>query len=260
MALVPIPGGRATRLAASVRRPGWLLALALVLLLLVDLGADLRGRDGPAPESVPTPAPAPGAVLEPAAPPAPPTVAFLGDATTAGQGASSPGARWSTLLSGEQGWVELNLGVPGTGYAADGSFPGQRAYARRVADVVAGAPDAVVVSGGRSDELTDNDYADSVGQVFVELRQGLPQARLVATSPVWDDDVPPEELAELGRVVRSQVENVGGTYLDVGQPLQGRPELVGPDGVQPDDAGHAAIAAAVDEAMAGADLLPVTAP
>jgi lysophospholipase L1-like esterase len=194
------------------------------------------------------------------APQEPPVVAFLGDGATAGQGASGPGARWTALVSAELGWVEVNHGVPGTGYAADGALPGQEAYTARVAQVVAGGPDVVVVSGGRNDDTSSDGYADSVRQVFLELRQGLPRGRLVAVSPVWDDDVPPEELEELGQVVRSQVQDVGGTYLDVGQPLQGRPDLVGADGVQMDDAGHAVVASEVQEAMAEAGLLPITAP
>ncbi len=251
---MPSPGSRRTRPAASARAPRWLLVGALVLLTAVGLAASLRSRPDP-PAAL-----APGPVAARVEPLLSPTVAFLGDGPTAGAGATGPAARWTSLVSSQQGWVEVNHGVAGTGYAAEGAFPDQRPYTARVAEVVAGGPDVVVVSGGRNDDTSSNDYADSVGQVFSELRQGLPRAHLIAVSPLWDDDEPPEGLDELGRVVRSQVENVGGTYLEVGQPLQSSPQLVGADGVQPDDAGHAAVAAAVQEAMAEAGLLPITAP
>ncbi|GAA5193127.1 hypothetical protein GCM10023346_17000 [Arthrobacter gyeryongensis] len=42
----------------------------------------------------------------------------------------------------------------------------------------------------------------------------------------------------------------GATYLDIGQPLWGHPEFLAADGIHPDDAGHAAIYAAVKQGVA----------
>ena len=77
---------------------------------------------------------------------------------------------------------------------------------------------------------------------FVSLHQAVPDARIIATSPIWDDDPAPVELTAVRHAVRSAVTAVGGTYLDLGDPLLGHPELVAEDGVHPTDAGHQALA------------------
>jgi acyl-CoA thioesterase-1 len=65
---------------------------------------------------------------------------------------------------------------------------------------------------------------------------------IYATSPLGDDDPAPRSLVSMGAAVDAAVTNVGGEYLDLGQPLAGRPELITGDGVHPNDDGYALIA------------------
>jgi hypothetical protein len=87
-------------------------------------------------------------------------------------------------------------------------------------------------------------WANGVKAFFVALHDAAPEARIIATSPIWDDDLPPDGLDAMRAVVQREVSSVGGSYVDLGDPLLGRPDLVAEDGVQLNDAGHEAIAAA----------------
>jgi lysophospholipase L1-like esterase len=62
------------------------------------------------------------------------------------------------------------------------------------------------------------------------------------TSPLYDKNKAPEGLVQIGDEIREKVEAVGGLYIDLGQPLYNRPELISDDGAHPNDAGHALIA------------------
>lgn len=77
-----------------------------------------------------------------------PVVAFVGDSYSAGSEASSPDKRWTTVLSAERGWNEINVAVPGMGY--DVGRPTQH-YASQVARAAASKPGTVIISGRWND-------------------------------------------------------------------------------------------------------------
>jgi lysophospholipase L1-like esterase len=179
----------------------------------------------------------------------PVVVAWLGDDWTAGAGASKQRKRFTTVVSRRLDVTELNFGADGTGYAqssADGT-----AYRGRLADVVAAHPDVVVVSGGRNDVLNDPDTAATrARKLFAQLHRELPDAQLVAIRPFWGDSDPPAALDTLANSIRQAVTDVGGTYLDIADPIHGHPEYMADD-ADPDDDGYAAIASALREPIAG---------
>lgn len=185
--------------------------------------------------------------------------AFMGDSYTAGAGAGDQAHRFTSLVAAHESWVEQNFGVGGTGYVTtvEGSSA-QKAcsldrcpsYPEVIAQAAAANPSIVIVSGGRNDvPNVDGKYAAGVADFFQQLRAALPDAQIIATSPLWGADVPPSELASIARAVQDGVTAVGGTYLDIGQPLRGHPEWIIADGIHPNAAGHAAIAQAVDAAL-----------
>ncbi len=181
-----------------------------------------------------------------------PTAVFIGDSYTAGTGGE--GTRWTTLVAQREGWQEVNLGYPGTGYAKDFHAPscpddGCPDYLGVVSRAIAAHPAIVVVSGGRND-LADPDAATAnISKIFEQLHRGLPQARVIAISPFYDDRRYPTGLRTLGSKVRTAVEAVGGEYVDVGSPLQDSPDLLSDGGVNPNAAGYRALAAAVSSAL-----------
>lgn len=174
-----------------------------------------------------------------------PKVAFIGDSYTAGNGTSSEAMRWTTRLSSTEGWAEANFGRGGTGYAMDDTTSGvlRPGYSASIADVAKGAPEVVIVSGGRNDALLPiASVTAAVADFYAKLHAALPSAKIIAISPVWDASAPPESLDFIASAVKASAEGVGGTYLDIGQPFKGHPELITDDKVHPNDAGAQALA------------------
>jgi lysophospholipase L1-like esterase len=180
-----------------------------------------------------------------------PVVAFLGDEWTAGAGTSDKAHRFTTLLSGSLHVKQRNFGSDGAGYGTSSG-----SYDSHLDEIVAAHPDAVVVSGGRNDLSPDHDLTATVGEVkqlFKDLHRELPDATLIAVSPFWGDSDLPEALTTLGSEVKEAVTAVNGTYLDVADPIHGHPGFMAND-TDPNDDGHAAIAAALESKLA--PLLP----
>lgn len=176
-----------------------------------------------------------------------PVVAFLGDDYTAGTGASSQSARFTTRVCQALGLTEKNFGVPRTGYANAGAGAGD--YLSRVAAVIAAKPQLVVVSGGRNDVIDNTDtVATDADQLFTQLRDGLPHAVLVDVAPWWGDSAPLPPLGVIAAAARTAVTAAGGTYLDLPDPLRGHPRWMA-DAADPNDAGYAAIAQSVEAAL-----------
>jgi lysophospholipase L1-like esterase len=188
-----------------------------------------------------------------AAAPVAKTVVFIGDSYASGSGTSAPAQRWTSRVSVAHGWHEVNLAQGGTGYLSKSTDPGAAPrlnYEEVIAAAVNAKPDAVVVSGGRNDTLLPVfAVQQATSQFYTDLRAALPKAVVIAVSPVWDASTPPKELAQLAGTVKASVEGVGGTYLDVGEPLTGKPELITGDKIHPNDQGAAALADATNAAF-----------
>lgn len=187
-------------------------------------------------------------------------VAFVGDSYTAGAGVAASEA-FPALLAGDLGWAYANLAEGGTGYITrPGQEPEQSrlgcgedycpSYAEVIPDLVQYEPDIVIVSGGRN---SANDPASAqekaIESFFEDLREALSDADIYATTPLTDDDAATGSLVAMGGLVEEAVTRVGGTYLEIGQPLEGAPQLVLDDGVHPNGRGHEVIADAILAAL-----------
>lgn len=181
-------------------------------------------------------------------PPAEPTkVAFLGDSFTAGSGATSRANRWTALVSQERGWLELNYGVGGTNYATGSPSNNGAPYADRLDDLIISDPDIIVVSSAGN--LIHEDQQPGIETTFKTLREELPDARIVATSPYTRAGEFPDNLVEFGKEIETEVEAVSGEYLEIGHPLGDHPEAMADDGAHPNDAGYKLIAEAVQDVL-----------
>lgn len=190
-----------------------------------------------------------------------PTAAFIGDSYSAGTGATGFNTRFTTLVSAYEGWSSNSFAYGGTGYlravTKNGAVGCGVDICPRYGDVISRVarynPTIVVVSGGRND-VTENmpEVATAIEEFYRDLRRKLPKAIIYSTSPIWDDRTPPAQLKQIQAEVRTAVESVDGTYIDIGEPLRGKPDLVAKDGVHPNNAGHAAIAHAVEVALSAA--------
>lgn len=173
-------------------------------------------------------------------PDAPVSVAFLGDSFTFGTGAASKSHRWSSLVSREMGWLELNYGFGGTNYGTAGTLRGGKAYADRLVDLTISQPDIVIVSSAGN--TMNEDQKAGIADTFKKLRSGLPDARIVATSPFSRAGEYRHELVDFGEIIETEVEAVGGEYLDIGHPLERHKRAMDEDGVHPNNFGHELIA------------------
>jgi lysophospholipase L1-like esterase len=172
-----------------------------------------------------------------------PVIAFLGDDWTAGTGATGRAKRFTTLVCAQLDARERNFGVAGTGYAK--SSPSGGPFESRVAAVVAAHPQVVVVSGGRNDNVDAPATAsEHARELFAALRAKLPDAVLIAVAPFWGDSDLPQSMVSLAAAVKQGVTAVGGTYLDLPDPIHGHPSFMA-DLADPNDRGYAAIAAAL---------------
>lgn len=186
-------------------------------------------------------------------PPAPPLNAvFLGDSYTVGIGGD--GADWPTTVSDELGWESTNLAAGGTGYVTEAGMAGCGkehcgAYLEQSAAIV-GAPDVIIVAGGRNDPSTD--IAAAAATLFASLQKEHPDALIIALSP-WTDDAPLNDAftAKIS-AVRTAAEEAGIIYIDTGQPFVGHPDLISADGIHPNSAGYAKLSALLTPLLAKA--------
>lgn len=181
------------------------------------------------PQVAPTPAPTA------------PKAAFIGDSYTAGSGANTKFNRWSSLLSEERGWIELNYGIGGTNYATGSRERNGRPFHDRLTDLVISQPDIVIVSSAGL-SLSERQEL-GIKQTFQTLRSELPDARIIAVSPFyWREELPLRHI-KFGEQIRDAVQDAGGEYLDIGHPLGADyPALIAADGNHPNDAGYEMIA------------------
>jgi acyl-CoA thioesterase-1 len=242
--------------------PAALVVLAIVALL-GWIGYEYSQWPPPPPTSSVTSSPEP--TPDPTKTPAPSgrSLVVLGDAYAAGEGASK-GQGWVTLLGDDLGWKVENLARKGAGYTEtteqEGcTHPSCDAFATLLEGAETAAPGIVMVTGGRKDALAP-DGITAAQQLVTDVRARYPDAELVVMPPLWDDSPVPESLKAFNGALRDATEGARGTFLDVGQPLTGRSELIvgGAPGVLPNDDGHQAIARAVEEALRDAGLVPAS--
>lgn len=176
-------------------------------------------------------------------------VGFIGDSYTRGSGATQVEYRWSSRLAQAEGWAETNVALSGTGYGTAGEVEGGKPYYEQIADLGEANYDIIVVSGGRNDLNDAAAYPAGVNRTFNDLRAKFPHAKIIATSPVWDSTTAPANLGGVARAVQAAVTGVGGTYLDIGEPFAGLPNLIDKDGVHPNDLGHATLSDAVKSVL-----------
>lgn len=183
-------------------------------------------------------------------PPSPTEVAFLGDSFTVGTGAEGKFNRWTSLIARNHNWDELNYGLGGTNFNSAGMFANGQPYYERMTDLIMSDPDIVIVSSAGNGVRTEDQQA-GIDRTFKELREALPEAQIFAVSPIhWAGEFP-EPKVPFGGQVQDGVEAVGGKYLDIGHPLERRPDAISDvDDVHPNNTGHRVLADAVEAELA----------
>lgn len=229
---------------------------AVVVASLAGCAAD------PLPEAAPAAPTFAAPLLAASASPAPsststprPRVVTLGDSLMSGFGLSSREA-WPRLLADSARLPLTNLACPGMGFVVQGECG--TPYAGLVPAVAALQPDVLIVQSSSNDFWEDDDEIRyDTADTVASLHAAVPDARIVALSTIWNDDPQvPDDTAVTSDALRDAVEAVGGTYIDVGQPLAGHPEWLQSDDVHPTARGQKAIEQTVMSALQDAGVLP----
>ena len=199
---------------------------------------------------------------------------FLGDSITAGHGTTDPSKIYHALIAKEYGATARNYGISGTRFAKQGGCSANTSWDKNFCDRVAEMdPDAdiVVIFGGTNDfghgdaplgTPADRSYTTFYGachQLFSSVLKKYPAAAIVVMTPLHrsqedslrGDGSKTEDVGRLVdyvRIIREVAEEYALPVLDLFahggiQPkYEEQRMLYAPDGLHPNDAGHAIVA------------------
>ncbi|WP_410482257.1 GDSL-type esterase/lipase family protein [Rhodococcus sp. ANT_H53B] len=114
-------------------------------------------------------------------------------------------------------------------------------------DVVAAPkPDIIVVSGVRNNyEAGTSSVTGAVAlSLFEAIEAAAPSTEVIVTDPIWDSTEPPADFAPLIDGVKAAAASAEARYLDIDEALADHPDMMDPDGLRPNDAGHQTVAGA----------------
>ncbi|KQR52961.1 hypothetical protein ASF88_14885 [Leifsonia sp. Leaf336] len=177
-----------------------------------------------------------------------PQVIAIGDSIAFGKGIR-PDEAWPALIAAQHGWSLTNLAVSGSGFVKPG-WNGDT-YREQVDTALGLHPDYILIAATRNDrEQSPALVTSSADELLGELHDTFPRARIIGITTVWGADAPPPTVATVNAIVEKAVTDVGGTFLDIGYPLAGHPELVQVDGIHPNAAGERIVAKTIEDRLA----------
>jgi lysophospholipase L1-like esterase len=176
-------------------------------------------------------------------------VAVIGDSYTTGTNEGGQGPRgwaartWQTLARQGLQVAPYVVSEGGAGYGVRGNhgsvFSDLTARAVRPNDAL------VVFFGSRNDQGVDPSVLTEMSQNAFDLaRRTAPSARLLVIGPPWPTADVPDSVLQVRDILNASARAEGATFVDpiAERWFVGRPDLIGPDGVHPNDAGHAYLA------------------
>ncbi|WP_345764270.1 SGNH/GDSL hydrolase family protein [Diaminobutyricibacter sp. McL0608] len=175
------------------------------------------------------------------------TAVAIGDSISHGRGVL-PAQAWPEQVAAAHKWALDDVAISGSGFVKPG-WDGFT-YDAQVETAIRLHPRIVLIAATRND-LTIGDQAlrAKAVELLGRIRSALPEATIVGTSAVWGDNTPPARLAAVDALVHEAVTGVGGTWLDLGFPLAGHPELLQADHIHPNAPGQMVVADVVERAL-----------
>jgi lysophospholipase L1-like esterase len=172
------------------------------------------------------------------------TVAFYGDSYTLGTGASDFDNRWSTVVSADRNWREVNPSVNGLGFINNRSEFGGNDLPGKI---IAADPDIVFVTMGLNDNFSFSSQAEQIEQQITldldRLKTGLPDARFIVVEPFWYTDDRPDSVETIIGWVEDAAAEIDADYIaGASHWIEGHPEWMASDGLHPNDEGYAEMA------------------
>ena len=179
--------------------------------------------------------------------PRPVTAAAIGDSIAIGYGVPADDA-WPLLVAQRLGWNLTDLADSASGFTRGGGS--SHTFDDQVSAVIRLHPDVVLVAATRNDVDAPPATLKAAATSSMErLRAALPDARIIGVSPVWGADTPTPQLATVRATVREAVLDIHGSWVDIGQPFTGHPDLL-IDTKHPTVDGQQELATAVSDKIA----------
>lgn len=181
-------------------------------------------------------------------------VVTIGDSIMAGLGLDSDQA-WPALLARDTGAEIVNLGCSGAGFVIAGDCGDD--YAGLVEKAIALNPRIVIIQSSDNDsDGAQDDIEQDTRAAIDTLHAALPDARLVGIGTLWHLDwAEPDAIGWASDALQSAVDDNGGVFVSLGQPLRGRPELLQWDGEHPNAQGQIVLCDAVEAAFNDAGIV-----
>ncbi|MBB6629372.1 SGNH/GDSL hydrolase family protein [Nocardioides sp. KIGAM211] len=186
-----------------------------------------------------------------------PTAVFYGDSIVTGwRGTTTPTARWTGLVCAELGWRGVDLAVDGMGWFrrrgprdTAGELTPSATDTTLLDAAIHLAPDVVVTCLAANDAGFVDHHADeiraSMRRDLIRLRNELPGVPVVVTAYVPARATSQRLTTVLDWLVATAKE-LGLVHAeDSAHAVGDDPDLLCDDGIHPNDAGHAALAASV---------------
>lgn len=155
------------------------------------------------------------------------------------------GPTWSHIVADALGLELSNRALGGTGYTAESW--GNIAFPARVAQDPPVGADVVLVFGSVNDVNFGHGVAAeaaAAADTLDAIQAAAPDAVLIVVGPQWPAAPAVPALAyQLRDVVQAAAAERGAVFVDALTWFQGHPELIGSDGLHPNDAGHRYMAA-----------------
>ncbi|MFF2051500.1 SGNH/GDSL hydrolase family protein [Leifsonia sp. NPDC058194] len=177
-----------------------------------------------------------------------PSAVAIGDSIAFGKGVA-PDESWPALVAEQHGWRLDDLAVSGSGFVKAG-WNGMT-YRDQVDRALKLHPEFILIAATRNDR--DQDPAAvtaSADRLLGELRDTFPHAHIIGITGIWGADAQPATLDRVDEIVGAAVQRVDGDFLDLGRPLEGKADLLQPDGIHPNAAGQRAVAARIENRLA----------
>ena len=176
-------------------------------------------------------------------------IAVIGDSYTTGTGQGGLGPKswtaraWRQLA---QRGERISADVAAEGRAGYGTIGDHGSIFEDLTGRAVKPDDALVVFfGSRNDQgVPPPILAEKARATFDLARSIAPSARYLVIGPPWPTADVPEAMFGIRDVLSAAAGAAGATFVDpiAERWFVGRPDLIGPDGVHPNDAGHAYMA------------------
>jgi len=164
------------------------------------------------------------------------TVAILGDSYSI---PNTTGDHWPALLAFDRRWYLADFASGGTGYVQGNAEKGKLPFGAKIDQVVAVNPEVVIIAGGRNDVSYPLEVRDATRELYAQLRDRLPDAKVVVIGPIMDNRPPSETAVNVNDRIRSAAEQYKLPFIDaLTENWLSDPTLLKEDGMHPTPAGQ----------------------